>query len=148
MNLPRNAVRHLSALTAKLKPAVLAVKAQTESLLRSNRADYVLYNKNTDAGITDLSFENRETEELGKKRAVSVYFKMDKEGIRAYRKAAKSLADDLNVELSYTPHFGQSRITFQWEYFWATVNGDKLGLLPPEALQQLASSADTELKKR
>lgn len=128
--------RRLSQLTRPLA-AVVAMKSQAEHLLDLCRADVVIHNKCSDAGITDLSLESRETEDKGKQRAVSIYFKMDHEGIRAYRDAAKSLTNNPHVELSYTPHFGQSRITFQWEYFWSTVNSSTFRIMSSNTLLQL-----------
>ena len=136
--------RASSELSRPLAPSVLAVKYQTELYLDQHRADYVLHNKSTEAGITDLTFENRETEEKGKQRTVSVYFKMDSAGIRAYREAAKGLSDHPSVELSYTPHFGQSRITFGWDYFWETVNSKKLGFVQPDGFLALHAKEGPE----
>lgn len=140
----RGPSRPSSELSRPLAPAVLAAKSQTELYLDQHRADHVLHNKSTEAGITDLTFENRETEEKGKQRTVSVYFKMDSAGIRAYREAARGLSDNPSVELSYTPHFGQSRITFGWDYFWETVNSKKLGFVQPEGFLALEEKGSSE----
>jgi hypothetical protein len=131
-----------------LQPQVVAVKSRIEALLGTYRAgDHVIYNSNSESGITDLSFENRETEEKGKAKTVSVYFKMDADGIKAYRQAAKAYSENPNVELSYTPHFGQSRITFKWEHFWTTVNTEKLGsMMHPHSLLKLSGGKE-EIEK-
>ena len=64
---------------------------------------------------------------------------MDAEGIRAYRQAASELRDNPSVELSYTPHFGQSRITFDWDSFWTFLSDNNLNVLGGTSLNFLPS---------
>lgn len=101
----------------------------------------MIHNSSSSSGITDISFENRETEERGSQRTVSVYFKMDAEGVKAYRKAAAAMAADGqgDIELSYTPHLGQSRITFGWKTFWGAAGTGNNNFLGASSLLQLPS---------
>lgn len=136
--------KYFSNLSIPLSPKVLAMKSQIESVLDSGcTGDHVMHNMSEKSGITDLSFENRDSKKTGKSKKVSVYFKMDAEGIKAYRKAAAAMSNNPSVELSYTPHFGQSRITFEWEQFWDTVNSQRLGdAVTPRGLLQLGKAKD------
>lgn len=105
---------------AKLRPLVKNIKDLAESKL-TYRSDYVLFNKDTSNGITDLSFEKH----IDHKR-VSLYFDTSDEGIDAYRRTVKQLTDVNvnNLELKYTPQFGQTRISFEWDQFFDFVNSN------------------------
>lgn len=135
---------------SKLPPAVANMKNQAELTLHQTRSDCVMFNDGGKGGITDLSFEKRESKE-GVKRVVSIHFEMDKEGVKSYRKAAAALADAPSVELHYTPHFGQSRITFEWDDFWMVLGDHKIGLMQsfPQLVQLPApGTIDSNTKSR
>ena len=125
--------KHFNLALASLKQAV-------ELEMSKVKSDGLVYNENSAGGISDLSYEKRESH-AGVKRVASLHFKMDKEGIKAYRKAAKELCDNPSVELSYTPHFGQSRITFEWDTFWLFLNENKLHVLGGTSLPLLLPPA-------
>jgi D-mannonate dehydratase len=101
-----------------LSPLIKNIKDLAEAKLATS-TDYVMFNKDASNGITDLSFEKH----IDQKR-VSLYFDTSDEGIDAYRQTVKRLAD-LNVnnlELKYTPQFGQTRISFEWNHFFEFFN--------------------------
>ena len=107
-------------LTHSLTPILKNIKSHAEKKLQFN-TDYVLYNSNTTSGITDLSFEKH----IDQKR-VSVYFNTTTEGIEAYRNTVKQLTNMnvniQNLELKFTPQFGQTRISFEWNHFFEFFN--------------------------
>lgn len=113
-----------------LRPAVASWKNQIELEMSQKSQDHVVHNPTHSGGITDLSFEVRKSKRETKKVA-SLHFKMDAEGVAAYRKAAANLCDVPTVELSYTPYFGQSRISFEWDSFWEFMNDQKYSILEP-----------------
>ncbi len=106
----------------------MSLRRQAELQLENGNVDCVVFNgRNNISGITDLSFEKRNSNN-GSKKVVSLYFKSDREGTRAYKATAIAIADFPGVDLQFTPHFGQSRITLEWESFWQTLNeGHMLG---------------------
>lgn len=108
-------------------PAVCNLKYRAEIALHEAKSDLILFNESRKGGITDMSFEKRESKK-GVKNVVSINYEMNEEGIKSYRKAATALADLPTVELHYTPHFGQSRITFEWDTFFEVLSDRRLGL--------------------
>lgn len=109
-----------------MPPAVASLKYHAELAMSDATSDCVLFNEGK-GGVTDLSFEKRSSKE-GVKKVVSIHYKMDTEGIKSYRKAAAALSDIPSVELFYTPHFGQSRITFEFDSFFDMLADQKMGL--------------------
>lgn len=127
-----------------LQPYVADAKMRATAALEHNSSDIVLHNVNSSSGITDLAFENRENE-FGVKKSVSIYFKMDPEGVQAYQKAATVLSETIGVDLSYTPHLGQSRITLEWDPFWTMLNNNSLGFVSPPVLLRLQQGKSNEM---
>lgn len=103
---------------AVLNPLMKNIKQLAEAKL-ATRSDYVMFNRDTSNGVTDISFEKH----IDQKR-VSLYFDTSDEGIDAYRQTVKRLTDlDVhNLELKYTPQFGQTRISFEWDHFFEFFN--------------------------
>eukprot|EP00732_Lithocolla_globosa_P008108 Lithocolla_globosa_v1_NODE_11154_length_531_cov_8.600840.p1 type:complete len:148 gc:universal NODE_11154_length_531_cov_8.600840:446-3(-) len=105
-----------------------------------NRKDCVISssgNTRLVEGVTDISFEYDSKKH---QKRVSFYFKTDEEGIKTYQKAARMISDkisDEKVEMRFTPHFGQSRITFRWEHFWSLANTKRLTFFLPDQTPQL-----------
>ncbi|KAF0685173.1 Aste57867_22875 [Aphanomyces stellatus] len=114
-----------------LRPALQALKQKAELALNKKTGDVVLFSKSITEGsaMTDLSFENHKA-----KKRVSMYFTSKPDGIAAYRRCASILATVESVELQYTPQFGQSRISFEWDEFWTMMEQNKLGFLGSDAL--------------
>ncbi len=113
-----------SRISRPLAPTLQVFKTQVESILRK-QSDVVLFSKNIkEGGITDLAFEVYK-----KKKRVSLYFKSDKQGIKAYRDTAAIVKDFSGVDLKYTPQYGQSRISFNFDDFFSMLNESKM-LLP------------------
>ena len=106
----------MNALTRYLGSNTKSLKVAAETCLKENK-DFVVLAKSGQKGIaggmTDISFEKRKSD-----NKVSLYFSADKAGIEGYRKIAALVCDQENVELKYSPHLGQSRITFDWNHFW------------------------------
>ena len=107
-----------SSKTLKLRPLVKSMKELAEQKLSSS-SDFVLFNRDTSTGITDLSFERH----IDEKR-VSLYFDSSENGVEAYRNTVQRLTESRvqKLELKYTPHFGQSRISFEWDHFFDFFN--------------------------
>lgn len=113
------------ALVRRLGAHSQALKERAEIELLKNK-DHVIFagsTSNTAGGLTDISFEKR----IAKKR-VSLYFSANPEGIEAYRNIAGLFSDTSSVDLKYSPHLGQSRITFDWDHFWKIVSEKKAEL--------------------
>ncbi|KAG9408298.1 hypothetical protein AC1031_021538 [Aphanomyces cochlioides] len=114
-----------------LRPAVQMLKQRAELALDKKVGDVVLFNNQSlpeTLGMTDVSFENHKA-----KKRVSMYFTSKPEGIASYRRCASMVAHLDNVELQYTPQFGQSRISFEWDSFWTMMDQNKLSFLPSES---------------
>ncbi|ETV82354.1 hypothetical protein H257_05013 [Aphanomyces astaci] len=120
--------------TVVLRPALQALKEKAEHTLDKKAGDVVLFSKNmhNNTGMTDLSFETHKA-----KKRVSMYFTSKPDGIASYRRCAAILASVDSVELQYTPQFGQSRISFEWDEFWSMMEHNKLGFLASESSQPL-----------
>ena len=106
-------------------PEVSFMRDQIELQLSVKQKDLILFENSKSSGLTDLAFEKRESK-FGTKRMVSMYFKMDREGIQSYRKLATVVRSvpTSKVEMFFTPHLGQSRISFEWDTFWSFINDD------------------------
>lgn len=138
-----------------LNPLIKNIKDLAEAKLAMS-SDYVMFNKDTSNGITDLSFEKHIDE-----KKVSLYFDTSDEGIEAYRQTVKQLTDANvhNLELKYTPQFGQTRISFEWNHFFDFFNSSSqtaflnsfASSLPPQlphtTHSSVATDDDTILKK-
>lgn len=110
----------MNALARYLGPHTKTLKARAETELLKHKDLVLLGKAGATGGITDISFEKRECD-----KKVSLYFSVDSEGLESYRKIASLFHDSRNVELKYTPHLGQSRITFEWGDFWKIVDERK-----------------------
>ncbi|ETW04201.1 hypothetical protein H310_04545 [Aphanomyces invadans] len=119
---------------AMLRPSLQALKDKAELSLSKKTGDVVLFSKNmnSNTGMTDLSFETHKS-----KKRVSMYFTSKPDGIASYRRCAAMLANIDTVELQYTPQFGQSRISFEWDSFWIMMEQNELGFLASESTQPL-----------
>ncbi|OQR87984.1 hypothetical protein ACHHYP_07804 [Achlya hypogyna] len=118
-----------------LRPALQALKTRAEIALDKRTGDVVVFNKSLGGdgvGVTDVSFEHRKDA-----KQVSLYFTSKPEGIQAYRHVAAKLAGVEGVDFQYTPQFGQSRISFAWDEFWALAQNEQLGALGVGQLQLL-----------
>ena len=125
-----------------LSPAIRDMKSLADQALAGNGGgDFVLHNHKSETestafgeqAVTDIAFENRDSK-TGVNKNVSFYFRTStKKGVTEYRKLAAVVKDLPNVELSFTPHFGQSRISFPWDEFWSLVNNQQLSLFDPES---------------
>lgn len=126
-----------------LSPAIRDMKSLADQALANmGGSDLVLHNHKSETestalgeqqAVTDIAFENRDSK-TGAKKNVSFYFRTStKKGVTEYRKLAAVVKDLPNVELSFTPHFGQSRISFPWDEFWSLVNNQQLSLFDPES---------------
>ncbi|RHY35522.1 hypothetical protein DYB32_000028 [Aphanomyces invadans] len=117
-----------------LRPSLQALKDKAELSLSKKTGDVVLFSKNmnSNTGMTDLSFETHKS-----KKRVSMYFTSKPDGIASYRRCAAMLANIDTVELQYTPQFGQSRISFEWDSFWIMMEQNELGFLASESTQPL-----------
>jgi len=88
--------------------------------MQNSKSDIVIVNDGAKNGVTDITFEKRDSKH-GSMRVISLYFMMDQEGIESYRTVASKVYNNPAVELSFTPHFGQSRISIEWDAFWEMV---------------------------
>mmetsp|Transcript_17144 Transcript_17144/g.21120 ORF Transcript_17144/g.21120 Transcript_17144/m.21120 type:complete len:171 (+) Transcript_17144:196-708(+) len=147
----RNGIRRTTSKLDQLKPSVQALKTCIEKRLERS-SDFVFFNENkyeynggknaTETvsekakqrkqfmpGVTDISFEKFQQDANQRKHRVSVYFASSKDGVRAYRDMARKTANLKGVEYKFTPQFGHSRISFQWEDFWEQVNRNEFPVL-------------------
>jgi hypothetical protein len=131
--------RRSTSTLATVNPKLYAMKEQAEKALDTT-TDVVMFSANKAKGITDLSFETYKA-----KKRVSMYFTSDKAGIDSYRLTASLLSDfpKGQVQYSFTPHFGQSRISFSWDAFWDRVatNEAALGFMNQMPLLRAHSSS-------
>jgi hypothetical protein len=131
----------MNALTRYLGPHAKTLKARAETELLKHKDLVLLGKAGATGGITDISFENRECN-----KKVSLYFSVDSEGLESYRKMASMFHDSSKVELKYTPHLGQSRITFEWGDFWKIVEERKLNQLEGDDGSNWTFERNTYLK--
>lgn len=125
-----------------LSKNIIAIKNYAEKYLET-KTDLVCFSKSTDKGITDLSFEKHESQ-----KRVSLYFTTDEEGIKAYKRTAKMVCSFPDVELDFTPHFGQSRISFGWDGFWEKLDDSKFSFITPNTLLMLQTSDKDDIKNQ
>jgi hypothetical protein len=116
------------------RQVVIALKTHADNILET-KTDLVCFSNRTDKGITDLSFEKYKS-----KKRVSLYFTSNNEGIKAYQRTAALVSSFDNVELHFTPHFGQSRISFDWNDFWEKLDDSTLSFILPNSLLTLPPS--------
>lgn len=130
-----------------LPPQISSMKTHVEALIASSSTyDTVIFPKEgAHPGVTDLAIENR-GDEMGRRRLVSIYFDSTTDGLRSYRQAAASLSACPEVELHYTPHLGQSRISIEWNDFWSLLSSrdDRLSLFSPQTLLSLPLPSTTD----